>query len=141
MHCFNESNSEQRAFKWPLSPPSRIKVGTTGWGEEGCWLIGRYCLKKEHSEYIGLKYILNMFEWKIIWNVLKRRHALITMICQFFGPPGNCSISESRVLLIAALLKRPWILFYFEKLCHYHLGFTQNHGKHPGAGNEATTKG
>ena len=57
-----------------------------------------------------MKYILNIFEWKIIWNVLNRRHTLITIICQFFGSTGNCSISESIVLLIAALLKGPWIL-------------------------------
>lgn len=41
---------------------------------------------------------------------MNRRYILITIIGQFFGTTGNCSISESIVLVIAVLLKGPWIL-------------------------------
>lgn len=45
-----------------------------------------------------------MFGWKAIWDALNRRCVLITIMCQFKGTTGNCSISES-IVLIAALLK------------------------------------
>lgn len=49
---------------------------------------------------------------KFIWDMLNRRHVLITIICLFFGPTGNCSIPES-IVLIAAVLQRKsfsWLL-------------------------------
>lgn len=46
--------------------------------------------------------------------------------------PGNRSISESIVLLVAALLKEPGILSILQ--------IVQQQGKHPGAGKEATPK-
>lgn len=45
-----------------------------------------------------------MLGWKAVWDVLNRRRVLITVMRQFKDPTGNCSISES-IVLIAALLK------------------------------------
>lgn len=79
-----------------------------------------------------------MLGWKAAWDVLNRRCVLITVMRQFEDPTGNCSISES-IVLIAALLKGSQSPSVWKALAQPFEVYSTGVGG--GVGNKATLQG
>lgn len=78
-----------------------------------------------------------MLEWRAIWDALNRGCVLITIMRQFKDTAGNCSISES-IVLIATRLKGSQSLSTLKALLQSSF---EVYAKKPGVGNKGTLQG